>query len=70
MASYAPPGQPDRLDDALLAGWNRTIQAAYDDQAADLKSRFFSLDPGALTDPVDASGAVNGSRPPRNLSSA
>ena len=58
MALYAPPGNADALADDLVVGWNRTIQAAYDDLGADLKSRFFSLDPGALVDPVDVSGAV------------
>lgn len=50
--SYAVPGRADELPDELVELWNDTIAAAYESQADSLKSRFFSLDPAALSRPA------------------
>ena len=49
--SYDAPGRADELTDELRARWNETIARAFDNQADRLKTRFFSLDPGALREP-------------------
>ena len=49
--SYDAPGRADRLTDELRARWNETIAQAFENQAQSLKTRFFSLDSGALREP-------------------
>jgi len=49
--SYDAPGRADELTDELRARWNETVARAYENQAQRLKTRFFSLDPGALRAP-------------------
>ncbi len=49
--SYDAPGRADELTEELRARWNETVARAYDNQAPRLKTRFFSLDPGALRAP-------------------
>jgi hypothetical protein len=51
--AYSAPGRADELDDRLLASWNEAIEAAYAD-LAELGSRFFTLDPGQLDQPGQA----------------
>jgi hypothetical protein len=48
---YDAPGRADELTDELRARWNEVVKRAYDTQADTLKTRFFSLDPGALREP-------------------
>lgn len=51
---YSPPGNADQLPQSLVDAWNNAIQDSYDRQSDRLKSRFFSLDPGALANPITA----------------
>ena len=48
---YDAPGRADELTDELRARWNEAVARAFDTQADRLKTRFFSLDPGALRAP-------------------
>lgn len=48
---YDAPGRADELTDDLRARWNAAIARAHDALAAELKTRLFSLDPGALRNP-------------------
>ncbi len=52
--SYSTPGNADQLDQSLLKAWNQAIEDSYNDQSDRLKSRFFSLDPSALPNPIEA----------------
>jgi hypothetical protein len=54
---YDAPGHADELTDELRARWNETIARAHASQSDSLKSRFFTLDPGALKD-AHASDAI------------
>lgn len=52
---YDVPGRADQLSADLVQKWNETIQAAYENQLSGLgSSRFFTLDPSTLTDPIPA----------------
>jgi hypothetical protein len=48
---YDAPGHADELSDELRDRWNETIGRAYASQNDALKTRFFALDPDALTNP-------------------
>jgi hypothetical protein len=49
---YDVPGRADQLSLELVQKWNEAIQAAYSNLQQDLGSRFFSLDPKSLSEPV------------------
>lgn len=51
--AYAVPGRADDLGPALIARWNDAIQTTWDSMS-ELQSRFMTLDPAALEDPVPA----------------
>jgi hypothetical protein len=48
---YDAPGHADELTDELRERWNETIARAFKSQNDTLKTRFFTLDPDALTEP-------------------
>src|SRR3712207_5993644 len=52
--TYGVPGHADQVGAELLEKWNDTVRAAYEVLRPSLGSRFFALDPGALTSPVTA----------------
>ncbi len=51
---YDVPGRADQLSTDLVKKWNDIIQAGYDSLKSDFGSRFFTLDPKTLTNPVSA----------------
>ena len=51
--AYSVPGKADDLGAPLVARWNDTIQATWE-SLADLRSRFMTLDPAELQQPVQA----------------
>jgi hypothetical protein len=52
--TYGVPGHADQFGAELVEKWNDTVHAAYEDLRPSLGSRFFALDPGALTSPGTA----------------
>lgn len=46
---YASPGRADQLSDELVSRWNDQINSAYQALEPSLGSRFFSLDPAAVS---------------------
>jgi hypothetical protein len=46
--NYRSPGDADQLSATLLAAWNAEVRRNYD-RLAEYQSRFFSLDPAAIT---------------------
>jgi hypothetical protein len=53
--AYNAPGGADTLTSTLAERWNAEIQRAFNALLPDLDSRFFSLDPDTLRNPVQAS---------------
>ncbi|MUH00954.1 hypothetical protein F7734_55315 [Scytonema sp. UIC 10036] len=51
---YDVPGRVDQLSADLVQKWNEAIQAAYANLQPDFGSRFFTLDPSTLTNPIPA----------------
>ncbi len=51
---YDVPGRADQLSADLVQKWNEAIQSAYANLQPDLGSRFFTLDPSTLTEPIPA----------------
>lgn len=49
---YAPPGRADQLSDELVGRWNDQINSAYQALEPRFGSRFFSVDPEAVGDPI------------------
>lgn len=52
---YEVPGRADQLKPNVIQKWNETIEAAYDSSEPQFGSRFFTLDPQTLQNPVPAS---------------
>ncbi|OYQ61663.1 hypothetical protein B9G53_26200 [Pseudanabaena sp. SR411] len=52
--SYDSPGYVDQLNTNLIDKWNEVIQVSYTSLEADFGSRFFAIDPQALTNPSPA----------------
>lgn len=50
--SYDVPGRADQLSPELVEKWNDTIRTAYERLQPEWGSRFFSLSPQSLTNPV------------------
>lgn len=53
--AYVAPGGADTLTPSLAARWNAEIQRAFNALLPDLESRFFSIDPDTLRNPVAGS---------------
>ncbi len=51
---YDVPGYADQLSADLVEKWNETIQVAYERLQPQFGSRFFTLDPSTLNDPIPA----------------
>ncbi|WP_414580771.1 hypothetical protein [Scytonema sp. PCC 10023] len=51
---YDVPGRADQLSADLVQKWNEAIQSAYGNLQPDFGSRFFTLDPSTLTNPIPA----------------
>ncbi len=51
---YDVPGNADELSANLVEKWNETIQSAYARLESDFGSRFFTLDPSTLINPIPA----------------
>ncbi|MGH8907146.1 MAG: hypothetical protein ACRD0K_11630 [Egibacteraceae bacterium] len=46
--AYDVPGRADQLSDDLVARWNDTVRAAYEQLEPNFGSRFFALDPSSV----------------------
>lgn len=53
MTSYGSPGHADRLTPALAQEWNALIERTYRRLEPRWGSRFFSLNPETIDDPIE-----------------
>ncbi|MGQ4649012.1 hypothetical protein [Lyngbya aestuarii] len=52
--NYDSPGHADQLSTHLLEKWNETIQSGYESLEPEWGSRFFTIDPATVTNPIPA----------------